>query len=263
MNPFSSTPAPRRFLLPRRSTQSSSQTPGAPPQFQSTPRFGSSSAPRPTQGNELDIEESEDGEEEEVISESSLSGDEREATEMRQPASHHHVLDIESQEEPSSEVVDPRPKAHRRFDIESESPREGSQGTVVGREAKRRKMSISPTPLFGSEDVPHEETTFDTEDGASVMSMDSDEGSPITLRNFKALQQPIFQQAPRFKPLDAETTFNGLPAAFSPQRRGSRYISGGMAAQLQGWLSEVKGWDEHSGRANVSCRRPRSFDRGI
>ncbi|UKZ46487.1 hypothetical protein TrVGV298_000691 [Trichoderma virens] len=256
MNPFPSTPAPRRFLLPRRSTQSSlSQAPGAPPRFQSTQRFGSSSAPRPTQGRELDIEESEDGEEEEVVSESSLSGDERGATETRQPASRHSVLDIESdagvpsQEDLSPDVADTRPKIHRRFDIESESPSEGSQGTEVGREAKRRKMSISPTPLFGSPGVTHEETNFDTEDGASVMSTDSGEESPITMRNSKALQQPIFQQAPRFKPLDAANALGGLPAAFSPQRRGARYLPGGMAAQLQGWLSEIKGWEENIGKA--------------
>ncbi|OPB37103.1 hypothetical protein A0O28_0040150 [Trichoderma guizhouense] len=115
-------------------------------------------------------------------------------------------------------------------------------------------MSISPTPLIGSDDAPHEETAFDTEDGASVMSMDSGEESPIIMRNSKALKQPVFQQAPRFKPLDAETTFNGLPAAFSPQRRGSRYVSGGMAAQLQGWLSEVKGWDENSGRVESAMK---------
>lgn len=59
-------------------------------------------------------------------------------------------------------------------------------------------------------------------------------------------QQPIFQQAPRFKPLDDANTYGGLPVAFSPQRRGARYVPGGMAAQLQGWLSEVKGWEEHS-----------------
>ncbi|KAL7936943.1 hypothetical protein V8C35DRAFT_211895 [Trichoderma chlorosporum] len=254
MNPFPSTPASRRFLLPGRATQSSSS------QFQSTPRFGSSSAPRPTQGKDFDIEESEEGEEEDVVSESSLSGDEREDAETRQPTSRHLALDIESdagipsQDEPSSSVIDARPKPHRRFDIESESPVEGSQATEVGREAKRRKMSISPTPLFGSPDVPREETAYDTEDGASVMSTDSSEGSPIVMRNSKALQQPIFQQAPRFKPLDAEITFNGLPAAFSPQRRGARYVPGGMAAQVQGWLSEIKGWEENSGRVESTTK---------
>ncbi|KAL7942176.1 formyl transferase [Trichoderma barbatum] len=115
-------------------------------------------------------------------------------------------------------------------------------------------MSISPSPLFGSpdlrdlSDVPHDVATADTDDG---MSMDSSEGSPITMRNSKALQQPIFQQAPRFKPLDAENTFGGLPVAFSPQKRGARYVPGGMAAQVQGWLSEIKGWEENIGKTEL------------
>ncbi|KAL7799065.1 hypothetical protein V8C37DRAFT_146306 [Trichoderma ceciliae] len=265
MNPFPTTPTPRRFLLPRRSTQSSStQTPGAPPRFQSTPRFGSSSVPRPTQGRELDIE----GSDEDVISESSLSGEEREAVGTRQRASRHHVLDIESdagipsQEGPSSDV-DTRPETHLRFDIEPESQSAASQDTETGREAKRRKMSISPTPMLGVldmkeadratygdiDDGAYDAAVADAEDGVSVTSTDSSGDSSITMSNTKVPQQPVFQQAPRFKPLNAEDAFSGLPAAFSPQRRGERYVPRGMAAQLQGWLSEIKDWKENSEKA--------------
>ncbi|KAH0498297.1 hypothetical protein TgHK011_005553 [Trichoderma gracile] len=272
MNPFPSTPTPRRFLLPGRSTQpTSSQTPGAPPRFQSTPRFGSSSAAKSTQRRELDIEESNDedeDEDEEVVYESSLSGDERVVAEMRQADSRQRVVEIESdagiasQEQRFSGDEDGRPRAPLRFDIEE------SFDTEMGREAKRRKMSISPSPLLGS---PHtgdaeEETTLghlddeadaDSEDGASMMSTNSNESSPIIpMRgNSKAPRQPVFQQAPRFKPLDAEDTLSGgLPAAFSPQRRGARYVSGGMASQLQGWLSEVRMWDESSDMAESVLR---------
>ncbi|KAL6878759.1 hypothetical protein J3F83DRAFT_723820 [Trichoderma novae-zelandiae] len=271
MNPFPSTPTPRRFLLPGRSTQSSSQTPGAPPRFQSTPRFGSSSAPRPTQRRELTIEESDDDDEEEedeVVYESSLSGDERGVTEMRPAVSRQRVLEIESdagvasQEEVLFDGEDGRTRAQLRLDIEEGSVREGSWEVEMEmeREVKRRKVSISPSPATGSTDARdggettaghlHDESDADTEDGASVMSMDGSEGSPIAMRNSKPPRQPVFQQAPRFKPLDAEDTFgSGLPAAFSPQRRGARYMSGGMAAQLQGWLSEVRMWDESNEKA--------------
>ncbi|UKZ62128.1 uncharacterized protein TrAtP1_003388 [Trichoderma atroviride] len=85
----------------------------------------------------------------------------------------------------------------------------------------------------------------DSEDEGSVMSTDNSEESPIIASDTKALQQPVFQQAPRFKPLIADDHHGGLPAAFSPQRRGAKYIAGGMAAQLQGWLSEVKSWEEN------------------
>ncbi|KAL7897599.1 hypothetical protein HDV64DRAFT_253026 [Trichoderma sp. TUCIM 5745] len=261
MNPFPSTPTPRRFLLPKRSTQSSSQTPGAPPRFQSTPRFGSSSAPRPTQGKELEIEEDED-----VVSESSLSGDDGEAiVGATQRGSRHHGLDIESEagspsrEIPSSDAGE-KLKAHPWLDIQSQSPSESSRGFEEEREAKRRKMSISPTPGLGFPDTQKtdepthgEEIDYgvydmaiaDSEDEGSVMSTDNSEESPIIASDTKAPQQPVFQQAPRFKPLIADDHQGGLPAAFSPQRRGAKYITGGMAAQLQGWLSEVKSWEDN------------------
>ncbi|PNP43813.1 hypothetical protein TGAMA5MH_04095 [Trichoderma gamsii] len=270
MNPFPSTPTPRRFLLPKRSTQSSSQTPGAPPQFHSTPRFGSSSAPRPTQGRELEIEEDED-----VISESSLSGDDGEATVgATQRGSRRHGLDIESeagspsQESPSSDVGE-NPKAHSWLDIQSQSTSEASQGFEEEREAKRRKMSISPTPMLGlpniqktsgpahGEDIDYgayDMAIADSEDESSVMSTDNSEESPIVASDTKALQQPVFQQAPRFKPLIDDDHHGGLPAAFSPQRRGAKYITGGMAAQLQGWLSEVKSWEENGEKTTLGVK---------
>lgn len=270
MNPFPSTPTPRRFLLPKRSTQSSSQTPGAPTQFQSTPRFGSSSAPRPTQGRELEIEEDED-----VISESSLSGDDGEpAVGTTQRGSRRHGLDIESEagspsrERPLSDVGE-KPKAHSWLDIQSQSPSEASQGFEEGRGAKRRKMSISPTPVLG---LPNDQETdgpahggnidygaydmaiADSGDEGSVMSTDNSEESPIIASDTKALQQPVFQQAPRFKPLIADDHHGGLPAAFSPQRRGAKYMAGGMAAQLQGWLSEVKSWEENGEKSTSGLK---------
>jgi hypothetical protein len=59
----------------------------------------------------------------------------------------------------------------------------------------------------------------------------------------KALQQPTFREPPRFKQVEFDTAAEGIPAVFSPQRRGEKYIAGGLAAELQGWLSEVKGWE--------------------
>jgi hypothetical protein len=181
------------------------------------------------------------------------------------------VLEIESdagvasQEEDFPGDEDGRTRAPLRFDIEE------SFDTEMGREAKRRKMSISPSSVLGSPDAGDaEEATLghhnddadaDIEDGASVMSTNSSsssssEASPITMRgNSKVPRQPVFQQAPRFKALDAEDTLSGgLPAAFSPQRRGARYVSGGMASQLQGWLSEVRMWDESNDKAESVLR---------
>ncbi|KAG5988949.1 hypothetical protein E4U52_006076 [Claviceps spartinae] len=63
-------------------------------------------------------------------------------------------------------------------------------------------------------------------------------------------QQPIFQPPPPFKPPDIPDIPPGnniLPMEFSPRRpRGRPYPPGGMAAQLQAWLSEIRGWDGES-----------------
>jgi hypothetical protein len=165
--------------------------------------------------------------------------------------------------------VDEKPKAHSWLDIQSQSPTESSQGFEEGREAKRRKMSISPTPVLGLPNIHKTDepaqggdidygaygmAIADSEDEGSVMSTDNSEESPIIASDTKAVQQPVFQQAPRFKPLIADDHHGGLPAAFSPQRRGAKYITGGMAAQLQGWLSEVKSWEENGEKSTSGMK---------
>lgn len=59
-------------------------------------------------------------------------------------------------------------------------------------------------------------------------------------------QHPTFHRAPRFMAPAAEGAVSRpqqypLPDAFSPQRRGARYVPGGLAAELRDWLVEVKG----------------------
>lgn len=127
------------------------------------------------------------------------------------------------------------------------------------REAKRRKLSISPIPAFGRPNsaeldaVMEEGGCYDgqSEDGAQSlgspeMTVHDDYSSDVD-GGRKAQQQPTFRPPPRFKQLEDESLGEGLPAAFSPQRRGARYLTGGLAAELQGWLSEVKGDEELAG----------------
>lgn len=131
------------------------------------------------------------------------------------------------------------------------------------RSVKRRRISISPLASQGSpvdrEDngvdndgdgdatVPdvYEEPGEEAEVEAQESHFDS-EGSDLDETNSptrdKSLQQPTFRAPPRFKALE-DDGLDGLPPAFSPQRRGGpRYTAGGLASELQGWLSEVKGW---------------------
>lgn len=63
----------------------------------------------------------------------------------------------------------------------------------------------------------------------------------------QASRRPTFQHAPRFKPNEAAdgAQQRPLPDAFSPQRRGAKYIPGGLAAEVRDWLVQVKGYSEY------------------
>lgn len=133
---------------------------------------------------------------------------------------------------------------------------EEEEASPEKRATKRRKLSITSLPEFssplrGPEPVTTMEEDQDDEQGdeeQSRASFDSSpNGSPSNPEGHSRKQQPTFQQAPRFKTLDNEITGDALPAAFSPQRRGAKYLTGGLAAELQGWLSEVKGEDGTAG----------------
>lgn len=56
-------------------------------------------------------------------------------------------------------------------------------------------------------------------------------------------QQPKFHKPPRFKPAEvpeAASHAEPLPDAFSPRRKGTKYIPGGLAAELREWLVDVE-----------------------
>lgn len=91
------------------------------------------------------------------------------------------------------------------------------------REVKRRRLSASiPAP---------DEDSHDSEDGQDLQH-EGPERTPAT--------QPVFRPPPRFKQV-ADESYEALPDVFSPQRKGAKYVAGGLAAELQGWLSDVKG----------------------
>ncbi|POR37610.1 Methionyl-tRNA formyltransferase, mitochondrial [Tolypocladium paradoxum] len=250
MSPPPSTPTPRRFLLSKRSTQTA-QTPAQFPQFQSTPRFGSSSVPRPTQrrGHDIEVVDEEDDESQDSLPEDEAVGDDArgqyDSIEVESDALSASQHDEESSRGRDSDM-------DLRDDIAANSLQVDHVHRVEwspeGRDAKRRKVSISPVPdsepptgqhgdadpIPGDENLQREES----EDMGSVNDAD------------RAAQQPVFQPAPRFKPVEMDQAMEGLPAAFSPQRRGAKYLADGLAAGLQGWLSEVKGWKGIDGAAD-------------
>ncbi|KAM0200279.1 hypothetical protein ACHAPQ_000326 [Fusarium lateritium] len=259
MSPPPSTPTPRRFLLPKRGTQSS-QTPTALPRFHSTPRFASSSVPRPTQARTgVDIEDVEEvGDHSREISQHSGDDDDDE-----QPVSKKHDPIHDSIEVESDDALPSQNDSLAISDQESDTQEPGlidremstspdvpyQSSPIEEREAKRRRVSISPmlesSPLEegeyyapnGIQEEIHQRDRTPTQDSTQSIQ----DAIPVQDES-KATQRPTFRAPPRFKPVELDPTMDGLPAAFSPQRRGAKYIAGGLAAELQGWLSEVKGW---------------------
>jgi hypothetical protein len=63
-----------------------------------------------------------------------------------------------------------------------------------------------------------------------------------------------FKPPPQFKAPSATTSLQPqypLPDAFSPQRRGPKYVNGGLAGELRDWLVDVKGASDAPTTATV------------
>ncbi|KAI0833107.1 hypothetical protein F5Y06DRAFT_182298 [Hypoxylon sp. FL0890] len=80
--------------------------------------------------------------------------------------------------------------------------------------------------------------------------------SPLHSRPSVSVQQPTFQKAPRFKPVEVpEGSHRGdpLPDAFSPHRKGAKYVPGGLAAEVRDWFVDV--WAGASAAGAGSTKR--------
>jgi hypothetical protein len=159
------------------------------------------------------------------------------------------------------------PQKHRFEPIELdpvyETPSSQLSPVAGRREAKRRRLSPSPMPESKGPGQGDDEMDLYGRPADSDGSYGSDEeeeeeegdgGSVPSLRGHGGRHgatgmstQPTFRAPPRFKALEQDAASDGLPAPFSPQRRGTKYLLGGLAAELQGLLSEVKGWDGEDG----------------
>ncbi|KAJ3462944.1 hypothetical protein MRS44_007730 [Fusarium solani] len=241
MSPPPSTPTPRRFLLAKRGATQSSQTPTGPPRFQSTPRFGSSSVPRPTQSRAVvDIEDVE--EVEDLVEESSSNTDD-EGLETKKHVPLNDSIEVEDDDVTASRDVsvginiseDDEEEIPQRS-IERKSPDllnlPHDTSPLEEREPKRRRVSISPMPEsspLGEHHYLNEDNLQDAEEREHTptqSSIESLQDAIPTHDEARAPQQPTFRPPPRFKPAEVDPT-----------------VEGGLAAGLQGWLSEVKGWE--------------------
>lgn len=106
-------------------------------------------------------------------------------------------------------------------------------------------LQVDDTPLSDDEQ---------TSSLAGEPRMDSEEpSSPANVPT----RHPKFLSAPRFKPTEAvegDPSRPPLPDAFSPQRRGAKYVAGGLAAEVRDWLVQVKGASEYDRPVGESVR---------
>lgn len=187
-----------------------------------------------------------------------------------------------SQFEPSGDSIDSSPTSpdlprneskqgisfEESIEIESQSPLESQHepedepGTE--RPTKRRRVSISPVVDATPEEAAYEPMALDDAsaeiDGLKLSEVDEENDEPLSSPRSIALardtpsptepstRQPTFLAAPRFKTSDPDETKKDrplLPDAFSPQRRGAKYVSGGLAAEVRDWLVQMKGATEY------------------
>ncbi|PHH59828.1 hypothetical protein CDD81_2464 [Ophiocordyceps australis] len=232
------TPAPRRFLLAKKTVQQSSQTAGV--QFPWTRRFGSLSVRRDASIEEVD----------EDFGEGDCGAGEACQESL------HDSIEADWDEAGGSQSSGP----------DGQSARDASS-VSAGQTAKRRKLNISPALEFSRQGRHHGGTTTWEEEPRGRRRQDDVESSPLDSHDDmqtwmhgsegdvererrtegeagRQIQQPVFHSPPRFKHANlalAQEDYIPPDAFLSPRRRsGARYLSDGMATELQGWLSEIK-----------------------
>jgi len=151
--------------------------------------------------------------------------------------------------------------------IEIDSPSLAQESSITSEPMpKRRRISLSPRISASSQpesESDHQPDTAGQEDEDTIPLMDitdrdedesrlTDDGEvedgadeDIHLhRGTTAQRNPTFRTAPRFQlpeTSDAEQQDRFLPEALSPQRRGAKYVPGGLASAVRDWLFQVKG----------------------
>lgn len=111
----------------------------------------------------------------------------------------------------------------------------------------------NPEPVVADEGEDLKDAILDTGDDTRLQSPISEPSRGTPREDRLTPQQPRFHNPPSFKPpnLQLHSHLKALPPAFSPQRKGARYVPGGLAAEVQGWLSHIKGSREVELRLSI------------
>ncbi|KAK8040657.1 hypothetical protein PG991_000445 [Apiospora marii] len=185
----------------------------------------------------------------------------------------HDSIEVDSEPPSSNSLLVPSSQHHNAtaadgdvdgdaaitYDYEDEFIEEAPDN---GPTPKRRRLSVSSdvdmepivpassqADLAASSRGASEEGSFriseeDAEDEEMPSHDDEPFNSPPHNRrtNTSAQQQPKFQPVPRFKPPEAPEPGHRepLPDAFSPRRKGAKYVPGGLASELRDWLMNIE-----------------------
>lgn len=249
------TPLKTPFLLSKRQTQRQTPTalPSGPHQFASTPRFNVGPTPR------------------QATLQPPLFSTPAPRTARPRATQYDPLSDtIDSSDRANDETQDQQP-LNESIELGSPSASSSLSGDNE-RPLKRRRVSISPeigsSPDFETEDEPmmaddelreiantpppdQSQSLAQSPTNSEDFLTGSEPPSPIQ----PAARHPTFRDAPRFKTAGtpkASTERPPLPDAFSPQRRGAKYVPGGLAAEVRDWLVQVKGASEYDRPAGFS-----------
>lgn len=115
---------------------------------------------------------------------------------------------------------------------------------------KRRRLSVlsrsedeSESPLVdGSDRIEDVLLQEESPDEHLRLDPESAGGSDTPQSPGAAAQQPTFHRAPRFIPVEQPetSTREPLPDAFSPRRRGTKDVPGGLTAEMRNWLLDIE-----------------------
>ncbi|KAI1389933.1 uncharacterized protein F4822DRAFT_400286, partial [Hypoxylon trugodes] len=279
MAPPPATPTPHRFLVPKRSqprNETPKAFQSGAQQFQATPRFSHHSTPRGTAGTASShhppssfvtpaptrtgagpfyrpTPRNTDPIHDIVDSSPPLTEEQTGDDNNRHDAIEFYDIDSNVDAVPESSPVRQGSSDHddnnSEEDLKHPSP-------------KRRRISISSD--FGIHDpdlsqlknegeeedlVMHDEAILSSLPDYEPLQYDEEADtaastSPVLIRPPVSApnHQPTFQKAPRFKPTEVpEGSYRGdpLPDAFSPHRKGAKYVPGGLAAEVRDWFVDV------------------------
>ncbi|KAI0853241.1 hypothetical protein F5Y00DRAFT_135461 [Daldinia vernicosa] len=174
------------------------------------------------------------------------------------------VLDVDVDVDTDVDAV-PESSPVREFGDTHDDESSEEEEDIPSRSPKRRRISISSSNFSSNthDSAQHEDDNdndgnydYDNNENEDTIMLeyppssppthhpsDSDTPEPSLPRPSTSVQQPTFQKAPRFKPIEAPEGGprygDPLPDTFSPHRRGTKYIPGGLAASVRDWFVDV------------------------